>query len=432
MEPTHTITTSPTPQPDDWSTDHTVVHGSGTKNKPVEPANIPDGHGGDGDNDEEPKPFTSFEAMGLPEQLLRGVYSYGFEKPSVIQQKGIVPASQGRDVVMHAQSGSGKSGAFSISMLSQLNFSQSRTQGLILSPTRDLAVQTQKVVLALGSYVGARCHASIGGRSVRDDIQALRSGPHVVTGTPGRVLDNISKGTLDVAGIRCLVLDEVDVMLSEGFRDAVYDIFKTLSPDCQVIIVSATFTEEVHAISRKFLRRPVKVLIPQEEVTLEGISQFYIAVDHENQKLDVLLDLYETLTMTQSIVFVNSRRKALWLAEAMNGEDHTVSCIHGEMPQSERDSTLREFVQGGSRVLIATDILARGIDVQQVSAVMNFDLPNDRANYVHRIGRGGRFGRKAVAVNLVTDNDRHLLQDIERFWSTEVLEMPSDIASFMG
>ena len=316
-------------------------------------------------------------------------------------------------------------------MLSQLNFAQSRTQGLILSPTRDLAVQTQKVVLALGDYIGARCHASIGGRSVRDDIEALRNGPHVVTGTPGRVLDNISKGALDVAGIKCLVLDEVDVMLSEGFRDAVYDIFKTLSPECQVIIVSATFTDEVHAISRKFMRDPVQVLVPQEQVTLEGISQFYIAVDHEHQKLDVLLDLYETLTMTQSIVFVNSRRKALWLAEAMNAEDHTVSCIHGEMPQSERDLTLREFVQGASRVLIATDILARGIDVQQVSAVMNFDLPNDRANYVHRIGRGGRFGRKAVAVNLVTENDKYLLQDIERFWSTEVLEMPGDIAKFM-
>ena len=331
----------------------------------------------------------------------------------------------------HAQSGTGKSGAFSISMLSRIDFSQDRTQGLVLSPTRDLALQTQKVVLAIGDYIGTRCHASIGGRSVRDDVSVLRNGPHVVTGTPGRVLDNIYKRALDPSGIKVLVLDEVDVMLSEGFREAVYDIFKTLAPDCQVIIVSATFTEEVHAISNKFLRNPIKVLVPQEQVTLEGISQFYVSVDHENQKLDVLLDLYETLTLTQSIIFVNSRRKALWLAEAMNAEEHTVSCIHGEMQQSERDITLREFVAGASRVLIATDILARGIDVQQVSAVMNFELPNDRANYVHRIGRGGRFGRRSVAINLVTEQDKHMLQDIERFWSTEVLEMPSNVADFM-
>lgn len=374
--------------------------------------------------------YESFEDMGLEESLLRGIYAFGFEQPSVVQQNTIVPGSRGKDVVIHAQSGTGKSGAFTISLLSRIDFSSKTTQALILSPTRDLAAQTQRVVTALGDYLGVVCHTSIGGRSVRDDRQALLAKPHVVTGTPGRILDNIFKNNLDTRDIKVLVLDEVDKMLDIGFRESVQDIFRELSPTCQVIIASATFTKEVHDIADRFLRNPVKVLIPQENVTLDGIAQFYVMCEAESQKLDVLLDLYDTLTLTQSIVFVNSKRKAEWLADAMNKEDHTVSCIHGEMLQQDRDLTLKEFIGGASRVLIATDVLARGIDVQQVSAVINFEIPPDRADYVHRIGRGGRFGRRAIAINLVTHRDRYALNDIETYWSTEIKEMPNNITEY--
>ena len=215
--------------------------------------------------------------MGLSEQLLRGIYSYGFESPSVIQQKAIVPGSKGHDVVMHAQSGTGKSGAFSVALLSRIDCSIKQTQALILSPTRDLAAQTHRVVVALGDYLGVDCHTSIGGRSTRNDREVLLSNPHVVTGTPGRILDNINRRNLDPRGLEVLVLDEVDVMLSQGFRDSVHDIFNHLNSQCQIIIVSATFTPEVHQIASKFLQNPIKVLIPQEKVTLSGISQFYIS-----------------------------------------------------------------------------------------------------------------------------------------------------------
>ena len=377
------------------------------------------------ENAQEVEAYGSFEEMHLPEKLLRGIYSYGYESPSMIQQKAIVPGTKGRDVVMHAQSGTGKSGAFTVAMLAQFDFGLKQTQALILSPTRDLAAQTQRVVAAIGDYQGVVCHTSIGGRSTYDDRQALLSNPHVVTGTPGRILDNIDRRNLDPRGIKILVLDEVDVMLSVGFRDNVYDIFQTLNPDCQVIIVSATFTNEVHEISKKFLRNPVNVLIPQEKVTLSGIAQFYVNCESENHKLEVLLDLYETLTMTQSIVFVNSRRKAVWLAEEMNREQHTVSCIHGEMSQLDKEITMKEFVKGGSRVLIATNILARGINVQR--SVINFELPPDRANYVHRIGPGGRFAQKAIAINLITPNDTYALAEIEKYWSIKIDEMPTNV-----
>jgi translation initiation factor 4A len=328
-----------------------------------------------------------FESMGLKEDLLRGVFAYGLEVPSAIQQKAIVPTAAGRDVLMHAQSGTGKTGAFAIGTLDQVDTSpHAGTQVLILSPTRDLALQTQRVVLAVGDYLKVQCHASIGGRSGRADGDALRQNPHVVTGTPGRVIDNIQRGSLNVRGIKTLVLDEVDVLLEEGFVDPIQEVIRSLPRECQILAVSATYTPAVHDICDKFLQNPVKIVIPQEEITLAGIKQFYVDTGSDECKLDVLLDLYETLNASQSIIFVNTRRRAVELAQQMDAADHTVSVIHGELEQAERDLRLREFVSGASRVLIATDIVARGIDAQQVSVVVNVDLPHDRANYIHRIG----------------------------------------------
>uniref|UniRef100_T1DFU1 Eukaryotic initiation factor 4A n=1 Tax=Cupiennius salei TaxID=6928 RepID=T1DFU1_CUPSA len=373
----------------------------------------------------------NFDNMQLHEELLRGIYAYGFEKPSAIQQRAIIPCVKGLDVIAQAQSGTGKTATFSIAILQQIDTSLRECQSLILAPTRELAQQIQKVVIALGDYMGAQCHACIGGTNVREDIRKLEMGVHVVVGTPGRVMDMISRKALRTEHIRIFVLDEADEMLSRGFKDQIYDVFRTLNSSIQVILLSATMPADVLEVTKQFMRDPIRILVKKEELTLEGIKQFYIAVDREEWKLDTLCDLYETLTITQAVIFCNTRRKVDWLTDKMRSKDFTVSALHGDMDQKERDIIMREFRSGSSRVLITTDILARGIDVQQVSLVINYDLPTNRENYIHRIGRGGRFGRKGVAINFITEDDKRSLRDIEQFYNTQIEEMPLNVADLI-
>jgi len=236
---------------------------------------------------------------------------------------------------------------------------------------------------------------------------------------------------LDPRGIKTFVLDEADEMLSRGFKDQIYDVFRYMSNKIQVILLSATMPADVLEVTQKFMRDPIRILVKKEQLTLEGIKQFYIGVEREEWKLDTLCDLYETLTITQAVIFCNTRRKVDWLTEKMHSRDFTVSAMHGDMDQKERDVIMREFRSGSSRVLITTDLLARGIDVQQVSLVINYDLPTNRENYIHRIGRGGRFGRKGVAINFVTEDDRRSLKDIEQFYNTQVDEMPMNVADLI-
>jgi len=377
------------------------------------------------------KVTDNFDDMNLGEDLLRGIYAYGFEKPSAIQQRAIVPCIAGHDVIAQAQSGTGKTATFAISVLESLDVNVKECQSLILAPTRELAQQIQKVVLALGDYMGVLCHACIGGTNVQQDIRVLEAGQHVVVGTPGRVYDMINRQALDPRGIKTFVLDEADEMLSRGFKDQIYDVFRYMSNKIQVILLSATMPADVLEVTQKFMRDPIRILVKKEQLTLEGIKQFYIGVEREEWKLDTLCDLYETLTITQAVIFCNTRRKVDWLTEKMHSRDFTVSAMHGDMDQKERDVIMREFRSGSSRVLITTDLLARGIDVQQVSLVINYDLPTNRENYIHRIGRGGRFGRKGVAINFVTEDDRRSLKDIEQFYNTQIDEMPMNVADLI-
>ncbi|KAG7227132.1 hypothetical protein INR49_013930 [Caranx melampygus] len=328
----------------------------------------------------------NFDDMNLKETLLRGIYAYGFEKPSAIQQRAIIPCIKGYDVIAQAQSGTGKTATFAISILQQLDIEQKETQALVLAPTRELAQQIQKVILALGDYMGATCHACIGGTNLRSEIQKLQAeAPHIVVGTPGRVYDMLNRRHLSPKWIKMFVLDEADEMLSRGFKDQIYEIFQKLSTNIQVVLLSATMPADVLEVTKKFMREPIRILVKKEELTLEGIKQFYINVERE----------------------------------------------HGDMDQKERDVIMREFRSGSSRVLITTDLLARGIDVQQVSLVINYDLPTNRENYIHRIGRGGRFGRKGVAINFVTEEDKRILRDIETFYNTTVEEMPMNVADLI-
>ena len=373
----------------------------------------------------------SFDAMGLREDLLRGLYSYGLEKPSAIQQRAIVPMIKGRDVIAQAQSGTGKTTMLSLSSLQMIDIQSREVQVLVLNPTRELANQTQKVMLAVGDFMSVQVHSCIGGKSIGEDIRRLDYGVHVVSGTPGRVFDMIRRQNLRTRNIKTLILDEADEMLSKGFKEQIYDIYRYLPPATQVILISATMPHEVLEMTTKFMSDPVRVLVKRDELTLEGIKQFFVAVEREEWKLDTLCDLYDTLTITQAVIFVNTKHKADYLTEQMREKNFTVSCMHGDMPQKEREAIMAEFRNGDSRVLIVTDVWARGLDVQQVSLVINYDLPPDHANYIHRVGRSGRFGRKGVAINFLTTNDVRAMSEIERIYDTKVDEMPANVADLV-
>merc|ERR1712196_361452 len=341
------------------------------------------------------------------------------------------PMLMGRDVIAQAQSGTGKTATFSIGILQQVDNGLAECQALVLAPTRELAQQIVKVIVALGDFMSVRTHACVGGTAVRDDIRTLQQGVHVVVGTPGRVFDMINRRALRLNDVRLFALDEADEMLSRGFKDQIYEIFKFLPEQVRVALFSAPMPLEILEITSRFMQDPIRILVKRDELTLEGIKQFYIAVEREEWKLDTLCDLYETLTITQAIIYCNTRRKVDWLTDNMTQKDFTVSAMHGDMDQKERDIIMREFRSGSSRVLITTDLLARGIDVQQVSLVISFDLPASLENYLHRIGRSGRFGRKGVSINFVTPDGVRTLKDIERFYHTQIEEIPMDIADLL-
>uniref|UniRef100_A0A8C5A3M9 RNA helicase n=1 Tax=Gadus morhua TaxID=8049 RepID=A0A8C5A3M9_GADMO len=373
----------------------------------------------------------NFDDMNLKEALLRGIYAYGFEKPSAIQQRAIIPCIKGYDVIAQAQSGTENWLSRYAGPEVRVNLTVSQTKAGIIGTVAQ-KTKIQKVIIALGDYMGATCHACIGGTNVRNEMQKLQAeAPHMVVGTPGRVFDMLNRRYLSPKWIKMFVLDEADEMLSRGFKDQIYEIFQKLSTNIQVVLLSATMPADVLEVTKKFMREPIRILVKKEELTLEGIKQFYINVEREEWKLETLCDLYETLTITQAVIFLNTRRKVDWLTDKMHSRDFTVSALHGDMEQKERDVIMREFRSGSSRVLITTDLLARGIDVQQVSLVINYDLPTNRENYIHRIGRGGRFGRKGVAINFVTEEDKRILRDIETFYNTTIEEMPMNVADLI-
>ncbi|TPP61011.1 Eukaryotic initiation factor 4A-II [Fasciola gigantica] len=372
-----------------------------------------------------------FEKMGLKDELLRGIYSYGYERPSAIQQRAIKPSIEGRDVIAQAQSGTGKTATFAISLLQRADLSSPTCQGLILAPTRELARQIKLVVQRIGTYLGVRCYTCIGGTSTAEDIRNLQEGQHVVVGTPGRVFDMMNRGALATTHIKMFVLDEADEMLSRGFADQIKEIYRFLPETAQIMLLSATMPKDMLEVTRRIMKDPVQILVKKEELTLDGIKQFFINVSEEQYKLDTLMDLYGIMNLNQVVIFVNTVRKAEALYNELSSRNFQVSCMNSDMDQEERDRVMSEYRSGHSRILLSTDVLARGIDVQQVSLVINYDLPSNRETYIHRIGRGGRFGRKGTAINFVTKNEMEALADLMRYYDTEIVEMPSEIADLL-
>ncbi len=374
----------------------------------------------------------SFDELNIKENILRGIYAYGFEKPSMIQHKAIPILMSKKDIVAQAQSGTGKTGAFSIGSLNNVDESIKDTQVLILSPTRELADQTFKVIQELSSYTEISSCKVVGGTRVQDGIRDLRKNPQVIVGTPGRILDMLSKQHIFTQKISTFIIDEADEMLSQGFQEMIHNIFNYIPKTTQVGLFSATYPKELLELTTKFMNNPERLLVNKESLTLEGISQYYINVKHNHWKYDVLTDIYNTINIAQCIIYINSKHRLNEIYQQLNKDNFPVGMIHGNLQTSEREQIMNQFRQGDIRILLSTDLLARGIDIQQLSLVINYDLPIEKETYIHRIGRSGRYGRKGVAINFVTDRDLQDLQDLQTFYNTKIEEMPQNIADIIS
>lgn len=374
--------------------------------------------------------YESFDEMGLEDNLIRGIYSYGFENPSKIQQLAVVPMSKHTDILAQSQSGTGKTGAFTIGSLSVVDTSIKAPQVLVICPTRELSQQTERVAKALGNYMGLKVLSATGGNQLRNDISTLKAGAQFIVGTPGRIFDLIRRGDLSVDHIKYVILDEADQMLEDLFAEQIKAILDNKFPSTtRLALFSATMPQNVLEVAENYLNNPVRILLPPDEVTLDGIKQYYVSLDREDWKLPVLLDLYQKIAVNQALIYVNKRQKAEWLAKQLSSQGFTLEYIHGEMDVGERKKRMEDFRSGTVRVLISTDLLARGIDVQQVSLVVNYELPMQRENYVHRIGRSGRYGKKGTAINLVYGDEVNTLKEIERHYSTTIQELPEDLGA---
>ena len=376
--------------------------------------------------------ITEFDDFNLKDTLLRGIYAYGFEKPSVIQQKAIKPIIDRKDVIGQAQSGTGKTATFSIGLLEIIDEGLDAIQGIVLAPTRELAGQIYRVQSNLAQFMDVTLMTAIGGTNLGENIEELKKNPHIIIATPGRLIDLFNRvSRLDLSKIKQIVIDESDEMLSRGFKDQLSQIFRKINNDAHVARFSATLPTEVLDLTQFFMNNPVQILVKNDELTLEGIKQFYIGVDKEEWKFDTLCDLYEAISVAQSIIYCNSRKKVEWLTTNLIKKNFTATCIHGDMEQDERSKIMSEFISGSVRILITTNLLARGIDVQQVSVVINYDLPHATENYIHRIGRSGRFGRKGLAINFATSRDIRTIRDIESFYSTSIDELPANLTDLI-
>ncbi|CEI63726.1 ATP-dependent RNA helicase eIF4A [Fusarium venenatum] len=365
----------------------------------------------------------SFDAMTLESNSLRGVYAYGFENPSAIQRRAMMPMIKGHDVIAQAQSKTGKTAAFCISILQRIDPSVKACQALVLAPSRELAQEIHKVISAIGDFMNISSYAWKG--PLTEDIEVLKDGPQVVIGTPGRIQNMIQRGVLRIDNTKMFVLDDADEMVSRGFDEQVQDTFSLLPQSTQVIIVSATMPEDVLAIITKFMRNFVRIIVKAKPI-LEGIKHFYITAENEDSKLDLLSQIYDTMGIFQTIIFCSTRKKLEWLTDELTSRGVTVSSMHGDMDAIHRCEIMEGFRCGSSRILMATDLLARGIDKQQVSLVINFDLPKQPDKYMHRVGWGGRSGRKGVVINLVTTNEMSIIREIEQFYVTHIEIMPEN------
>ena len=380
------------------------------------------------------------EQLNLDNLVLRGIYSFGFEKPSSIQKKALYPMTKNihngrrRDITAQAQSGTGKTGAFVIAALNILKNNIEAPQVLILAPTHELADQILNVVENISRYQkDINPVLLVGGTSVDRNKKLLNTKkPKIVVGTPGRVNDLIRRKFLVTKTLSLLILDEADEMLSSGFKEQMYKIFKAMPNNVQIALFSATMPKDLHELTESFMKNPTKILVNNDELTLQGIAQYYINLEDDTHKYETIKDIFSGLSISQAIIYCNSVSRVNDLEEAMMTDNFPVKKIHGKMTDMERKEVFKDFKAGGCRVLITSDLFARGIDVQQVSIVINFDIPRDENTYLHRIGRSGRWGRKGIAINFQTKYDMNRLSRFEKHYETQIMEMPIDFTKHLN
>ena len=372
--------------------------------------------------------LKSWDDLECNIDLLRGIYAYGFEEPSSIQKKAIIPMLNKKDIIAQAQSGTGKTGAFTIGTLGQIDFDLKEIQSIILAPTRELSKQIHSVFLNLGKMISKlRIQLLVGGTSIEDDVKELKNIPQIIVGCPGRINDMIRRKKISIKNVKVIVLDEADEMLSKGFKDQIYNIFRQSNEETvQIALFSATMSQELMLLSKELLRNPEQILVKSEALTLEGISQAYVLIENEINKYETLKDLYSSFSMSQCIIYCNSLKRVTELYDNMMNEKYPVCCLHSEQTRNDREKAYNEFKNGKFRILISTNITARGIDIQQVSTVINYDVPKDAHTYLHRIGRSGRWGRKGIGISFITNRDIKRLREIEKYYNTQINELQAN------
>ena len=377
-------------------------------------------------------PCKSFDEMGIEDDdLMRGIYAYGFEKPSPIQQYAIKPMIEGNDLIAQAHSGTGKTATFAIGVLNKINKKiPNKPQAIIVSPTRELAIQSHAVLQSIGNFMNIKSTICIGGGKRNKYVSEIINTP-IIVGTPGRISDMIRRELIDIRGISIIVLDEADDVLSDSFREQVKVIFNSIPKTCQVCLFSATMPQDIFELTDRIMNNPIKILVNKDDLTLDGITQYSIFVDKDEYKFGTLCDLYSEISVAQAIIYCNQKDRVDCIVDALRSKNFPVSHIHGNLLQSERQEVMEDFRNGTSRILVTTDMLARGIDVQQVSLVINYDIPREHETYIHRIGRSGRFGRKGVAINFVTQRDSGTIKHIQRHYNTVIDPLPSNIGEIM-
>ena len=376
---------------------------------------------------DESNSIENWEELECNIDIIRGIYSYGFEKPSAIQKKSIKPIINGQDIIAQAQSGTGKTGCFTIASLALIDYDLDACQIIIMAPTRELAQQIKKVVDNLSVFIkNFSSELLIGGTSSDENIKNLKKNPKLLIGCPGRIHDMLLRRHISTEDIKTIIIDEADELLSSGFKEQIYNIFQKLPTNVQVALFSATLPYEIKNLTNKFMRNPKEILVKNEQLTLDGINQYFVNLNDDQDKFETIKDLFSNISVSQCIIYCNSIHRVNDLYESMSNEQFPVCRIHSNMQKEERTKNYRSFLNGEYRVLISSNVTARGIDIQQVSTVVNFDIPNDVHTYLHRIGRSGRFGRKGLGINFITKRDVKKLKEIEEFYQTTISELPKE------
>lgn len=380
----------------------------------------------------EPNTENNFENLKLRENLIKGVYIYGFKKPSKIQEKGITALNTGKDCIIQSQSGTGKTATYLLGILNRLE-ENDKCQGIIITPTRELAEQVYKVAIEICKFTSFNVELCTGGTSINKNRYNLKKA-NLVIGTLGRINHMISENRINLYNIKLVALDEADDILDDGVSKELNTILEKVPTGTQICLISATLSTNVFNLSKKIMHEPLKILIKKNEIPVELIKQFYIDVEIEDLKFEVLLDLYNLISTSQAIIFCNTIRKVEWLSQNLKDKNFSITSIHGKMTSNERTDIVKEFRDGKTRILITTDLLARGIDVPLVNLVVNYDLPPNKETYIHRIGRCGRFGKKGVAISLVKMQDQSDIKSLNRmknYYNMDIDELTDDIEEYL-